>query len=92
LSAEPYLLPDNFTILAALACFSLTRSRLQLCLNRSDFRGSNLQNLRLSLKPILLRISALGRPDVVRALTNTKHYGLIHGTTSFVSEVRLIAD
>jgi hypothetical protein len=51
-------------------------------------RSQRLENLRLRLQPILIRVAAVGRPDVVRALTNTKRHSLIHGTTSFILDVR----
>jgi hypothetical protein len=59
------------------------RSRLRLLYLCPRIYCGKLHNLTLSLQPILLRISTLGRPDVVRALTNTKHYGLIHGDHLF---------
>ena len=46
-------------------------------------RASSAENLSLSLQPIFVRI-ALGRTDVVGALTNPKRHSLVHGITSFV--------
>ena len=67
----------------ASGCLSLMRSRLRFLYLCPRIYCGKLHNLTLCLQPILLRISTLGRPDVVRALTNTKHYGLIHGDHLF---------
>jgi hypothetical protein len=58
---------------------SSPKTLLLRCQGRRCLRSQRLENLRLRLQPILIRVAAVGRPDVVRARPGAIRAGQLPG-------------